>query len=137
MSAERIPACAGHLAALATPHLAEVVETVLREPGQDLDALVEQARKDARAKLRGKDLRTIMGPIDDMAQEAFQIASQLCNDALIEAVKDQRVWDHRRTARTRRDLLWHLAESHIFGWMRDRGMNPVEAARLQEKGEVK
>jgi hypothetical protein len=136
MSAERIPACAGHLAALATPHLAEVVETALREPGQDLSALLDLARQNAAAKLRGKALRSIMGPVDDMAQEAFETAAQLCNDALTEAMKDPGVWDKRRTAKTRRDLLLNLTESHIFGWMRDRGMNPVEVARLQEKGEA-
>jgi len=133
---ERIPACACHLAALAAPPLAEVVRKVLREPGQNLSALIDRAQQDALAKLRGKDLRAIMGPVDDMAQEAFETATRLCNDALLEAVKHQGVWDRRRTAKNRRDLLLNLAESHISDWMRDRGMNPVEAARLREKGEA-
>ena len=89
MAGERIPACACHLADLASPNLAAVVQTALRDPEQDLSALLDRARQDASAKLRGEDLRAIMGPSDPMTHESFDSAGRLCNQAILAALKQR------------------------------------------------
>ena len=109
MAGERIPALAGYLVLNAVPHLAQVVETALQEPGQDLEVLLDRAIENASAKLCGTTLASILGSRDAMAEEAFLSASQLCTDALLEAMGDPRVWDRRRTAKTCGALLSQLA----------------------------
>jgi hypothetical protein len=108
----------------------------LRDPGQDLSALLNRAQQDTSANLRGEDLRAIMGPSDPMAHESFDSAARLCNEAIQAALKHRGIWDRRRTAKTRSRLMVFYANAYISSWSRDRGMDQDEVARLQAKGGV-
>ncbi len=134
MPGERISACACHLADLMSRSLAAVIQTALRDPEQDLTVLVDRAQQDASEKLRGKDLRAIMGPSDPVAIESFHAAGVLCNQAIGAALKHRGIWDRRRSARTREMLIGSHVSTYILSWSRDRGMDLEEVQRLRQRG---
>jgi hypothetical protein len=121
---------------LASPEVATMLESALRDPDQDLEALVDRAHQNASEKLRGKGLRAIMGPPDLMSTESFAAAVVLCNEAIRSAIRYRAVWDRRLASRTRSRLILSYANSHISGWARDRGMDLEEVQRLKVKGIV-
>ena len=134
MAGERIPATACHLADLMSTSLGAVVQTTVRDPQQDIPALIEQARQEARAKLRGEDLQAIMGPVDPMTHESFHAAGVLCILAIGAALKHRGVWDRRRSDKTRSWLIGSHASTYILSWSQDRGMDLEEIQRLRQRG---
>jgi|GEM_PF-3468823 len=135
MASERIPACAYYLVDNAAPHIAEVVQRSRNESRQDWDSLLDRALKSSRASLCPKRIRAILGQVvDDWTQEAYVSAVRLHNEAIASAVQDRRIWDRRRSARTRRNILHSSAISHIWRWADDRGMDLGEVLRLWDGG---
>jgi len=134
MASERIPACASCLVANAAPHMAEVIRRIRQEPEENWQSLVDQGFDSARESLYRERLLSILGPKNDWSEEALVSAIKLSNEAFIAAIKDQRVWDRRRTAKTLRELLHKLANDHVRRWMEARGMDVSEAARLRDGG---
>ncbi len=135
MASERIPACASYLVSNAAPHVAEVIRRLRQESRQNWQSLLDQAFESSRATLCPERIQAILqGCCDHWTQEAYVSAVRLHNEAIAAAVQDRAVWDRRRTARTRRRLLVRLADDHIRRWCADRGMDPLEAARLRDGG---
>lgn len=135
MASERILACAYYLVDNAAPNVAEVIRRLRQESRQNWQSFLDEAFESSRESLCPRRIQAILGQAgDDWTREAYVSAVKLHNEALATAVKDRAVWDRRRTARTRRRLLASLADDHILRWMKDRGMDPLEAARLRDKG---
>jgi hypothetical protein len=135
VASERIPACASYLVDNAAPHVAEVIRRIRQESRQNWQSLLDQAFESSRATLCPERIRAILqGCCDHWTQEAYVSAVRLHNEAIASAVQERSVWDRRRTARTRRRLLVRLADDHIRLWCADRGMDPLEAARLRDGG---
>jgi hypothetical protein len=138
VAAERIPALARHLVGVASPGLSFAIDEAERNPEYDLKALIDQSRKEASAKLRGEDVRAIMGQTDWMSQEALVAAIELCHEAILAALASLRlrINDQRRSARTRSKLIVDYANDYISSWAHDRGMDLDEVQRLRQRGGV-
>ena len=135
MASERIPACASYLVSNAVPHVAEVIRRLRQESRQNWQSLLDQAFESSRATLCPERIRAILqGCCDHWTQEAYASPVRLHNEAIATAVQDRAVWDRRRSARTRRDLLHSLAHDHIRRWAKNRGMDLGEVLRLRDEG---
>ena len=103
MAGERIAACASYLVENATPHIAEVVRKLRQEPRQTWDLLLDQAFDKAHESLCPIRVRAILGPVgDDWTKEAYASAGKLCFEAIVTAMRDQRLWDRRKTDKSAR-----------------------------------
>ncbi len=136
MAGERIAACACYFVALASPDHAAAVDRALGKPKPDIGPLLNRALENVLAKIRGEDVRAILGPIDDISGESIHAAARLSLDAIVAALSRKGVWDRRLTAPTRSQLITTYASSYISSWSRDRGMDLEEVQRLKAKGGV-
>ncbi len=135
MASERIPACAYYLVDNAAPHVAALIPKLRLETRQNWDSFLAQAYDSCRASLSPRRIRAIMGQLpDNWTQEAYVSAVRLHNEAIAIAVQDRRIWDRRRSARTRRNILHSGAISHIWKWAETRGMDLAEVLRLRDEG---
>jgi hypothetical protein len=115
MACERIPAAALYIAHNAAPNLADAVTKSVQSPDRRFPpSIIDDAFASARKSLSLQRLLTIIGRIgDDWTREAFVAAINLSNEALLSALRDRAIWDRRRTAKTRRDLLYNLVHNNI------------------------
>jgi hypothetical protein len=127
MSNERIPICAVYLTDNAAPHVTRLIERLPHAPRENWERLLEQSFHDSSATLCPRRIQAILGHVGDpWTREAYSAAVDLCNRAIAAAVQNRRIWDRRRTARTRRELMVKLANDHIKKWCDDRGISLEE-----------
>lgn len=65
--------------------------------------------------------------------EAYHTAVLLHRDACDYALRARELWDGRKTDKTRRELLCVLTSTHIVQWIKDRGLDSKETARLVDR----
>ena len=135
---ERLVVLALYVMNSVLPHAVDLFHVLAKDRKQDIVPAAEPMSTKSAAELKADIARKICGQgrLSDRDMESIAVATQLCYDAILDAVRHRDVCDGRRSLRTRQERALARAKAYISKWAQDRGLDFERIRHLRRKAGV-